>query len=591
MNNEFVSTPQRFLTTAARAPASPAYYIRGKTSWLPTNWAAFRAQVQSAARGLVALGVQPGDRLSILSYNRPEWVILDLAAMMVGAAPIGIYFTASPSEISFIVQDSGSVLLAAENAGQYAKFAGSQAALPTLRRVIMMEGEAESPWQIGWHAFLALGDETLDAEIAARLAAIRPADVGCLIYTSGTTGMPKAVSLSHAALCHCVGVIARTMPQSSADRCLSYLPLAHIAERMLSVHAFAAFGPKLYFARSVAELAQHLLEMRPTIMFGVPRVWEKFYSALREKLETATGAKARIAAWAQATGRAWHQEARSGRAPAAVLDIQKRIAEKLVYAKVKAAIGMDCARVLFSGAAPIAPEILEFLAGLDIVVYELYGQSETCGPTTTNLPGANRLGSVGRAVPGTELRIAPDGEVLVRDAKLFTEYVGRPDATAETLIDGWLYSGDLGRLDEDGYLFITGRKKDLIITAGGKNIAPAAIEAALEALPLIEHAVIYGDRKPYCVALVTLKPEHLAAYAAPDGPANGAAIRAEVQRGIDAVNAQQSRVAAIRKFVILPGRFSVETGELTATLKTKRAAIVERYRPVLEAMYETERVG
>jgi long-chain acyl-CoA synthetase len=221
MNNEFVSTPQRFLTTAARAPASPAYYIRGKTSWLPTNWAAFRAQVQSAARGLVALGVQPGDRLSILSYNRPEWVILDLAAMMVGAAPIGIYFTASPSEISFIVQDSGSVLLAAENAGQYAKFAGSQAALPTLRRVIMMEGEAESPWQIGWHAFLALGDETLDAEIAARLAAIRPADVGCLIYTSGTTGMPKAVSLSHAALCHCVGVIARTMPQSSADRCLS----------------------------------------------------------------------------------------------------------------------------------------------------------------------------------------------------------------------------------------------------------------------------------------------------------------------------------------------------------------------------------
>jgi long-chain acyl-CoA synthetase len=591
MNHEFVSTPQRFLTTASRAPSSPAYYIRGKTSWLPTNWAAFRAQVQSAARGLVALGVQPGDRLSILSYNRPEWVILDIAAMMVGAAPIGIYFTASPSEISFIVQDSGSVVLAAENAVQYAKFAGSRAELATLRRVILMEGEAESSWQIGWHAFLALGDETLDGEIAARLAAIRPADVGCLIYTSGTTGMPKAVSLSHAALCHCIGVIAQTMPQSNADRCISYLPLAHIAERMLSVHAFAAFGPKLYFARSVAELAQHLLEMRPTIMFGVPRVWEKFYNALREKLETATGAKARIAAWAQATGRAWHEEARSGRAPAPVLDIQKRIAERLVYAKVKAAIGLDGARILFSGAAPIAPEILEFLAGLDIVVYELYGQSETCGPTTTNLPGANRLGSVGRAVPGTELRIAPDGEVLLRDAKLFTEYAGRPDATAETLIDGWLYSGDLGRLDEDGYLFITGRKKDLIITAGGKNIAPAAIEAALEAVPLIEHAVIYGDRKPYCVALVTLKPDHAAAFAAPDGPADDAAIRAEVQRSIDAVNEQQSRVAAIRKFVILPGRFSVETGELTATLKTKRAAIVERYRPLLEGMYEPERVG
>jgi long-chain acyl-CoA synthetase len=386
------------------------------------------------------------------------------------------------------------------------------------------------------------------------------------------------------------------MPQTSADRLISYLPLAHIAERMLSVHGFAAFGPKLYFARSVAELSKHLVEVRPTLMFGVPRVWEKFYSAMREKLDSAMGAKARIADWAQATGRAWHRAVREGRTPSAVLDIQKRIAERLVYAKVKAAIGLDQARVLFSGAAPIAPEILEFLAGLDIVVYELYGQSETCGPTTTNLPGANRLGSVGRAVPGTELRIAPDGEVLVRDGKLFTEYTGRPDATAETLIDGWLYSGDLGQLDDDGYLFITGRKKDLIITAGGKNISPAAIEAALEAVPMIEHAVIYGDRKPYCVALVTLNPDHLAAFAKAhelptEGLAQSEAVRAEVRRGIDAVNEEQSRVAAIRKFAILPGRFTVETGELTATLKTKRAVIVERHKAVLEGMYEKESVS
>lgn len=596
MDDEFVSTPQRFLTTAKRAPDTPAFFVRAASGWVPTDWAALRAQVQAAARGLVALAVQPGERISILAYNRPEWVILDLAAMMVGAVPIGIYFTAATSEIAFIVQDSGSVLLAAENQVQYEKFAGRRSELGTLRRVIMMEGAATDAWQIGWQEFLALGDAALDAEVSARMAAIAPGDVGTLIYTSGTTGMPKAVSLSHAALSHCVGVVARTMPQTSADRLISYLPLAHIAERMLSVHGFAAFGPKLYFARSVAELSKHLVEVRPTLMFGVPRVWEKFYSAMREKLDSAMGAKARIADWAQATGRAWHRAVREGRTPSAVLDIQKRIAERLVYAKVKAAIGLDQARVLFSGAAPIAPEILEFLAGLDIVVYELYGQSETCGPTTTNLPGANRLGSVGRAVPGTELRIAPDGEVLVRDGKLFTEYTGRPDATAETLIDGWLYSGDLGQLDDDGYLFITGRKKDLIITAGGKNISPAAIEAALEAVPMIEHAVIYGDRKPYCVALVTLNPDHLAAFAKAhelptEGLAQSEAVRAEVRRGIDAVNEEQSRVAAIRKFAILPGRFAVETGELTATLKTKRAVIVERHKAVLEGMYEKESVS
>jgi len=590
MPHDFISTPQRFLTTAARAPESPAYFTRGATAWLPTTWSVFADQVQRAARGLVALGVAPGDRISILAYNRPEWVILDLAAMMAGAVPIGIYFTAAPSETAFILKDSSSVILAVENAAQFAKIAGKHNEVPALRRVIMMDGAATDSWQIAWQDFLTLGDAP-GAEMAARIANIKPEDAGTLIYTSGTTGTPKAVELSHGALSHCIEVLRETTPQTPADRCISYLPLAHIAEKMLTVHAFAAFGSQRYFARSVAELSQHLPEVRPTLFFGVPRVWEKLASALREKLSAATGAKAKIAAWAQATGRAWHQAERDGKKPNPVLEIQKRIAEKLVYSKVKAAIGLDCANYLYSGAAPIAPEVLEFLAGLDIVVYELYGQSETCGPTSSNLPGANRLGSVGRAVPGTELRIAPDGEVLVRDSKLLTGYAGRPDATAETLIDGWLYSGDLGRLDEDGYLYITGRKKDLIITAGGKNISPAAIEAALEALPMIEHAVIYGDRKPFCTALVTLNPEHLANFAQannlpPENLSEHPLVRAQVQRGVDEVNAEQSRVAAIRKFVILPGRFAVETGELTPTLKTKRAVIVERHKAALEALYE-----
>jgi long-chain acyl-CoA synthetase len=596
MANPFISTPQRFLTTAARAPDAPAYFTRGEAAWQPITWSQFADQVQRAARGLLALGVAPGDRVAILAYNRPEWVILDLAAMFIGAVPVGIYFTAAPSEIAFIVKDSGAILLAAENPAQYAKVAGKQNELGTLRRVIMFDGAATDPWQITWQDLLSQRSADFDPEIADRMNQIAPETTGTLIYTSGTTGAPKAVLLTHGALCNCVEVLNQTTPQTGADRCISYLPLAHIAEKMLSVHAFAAFGPKLYFARSVQDLAAHLPEVRPTLFFGVPRVWEKFASALREKLDAATGPKAKIAAWAQTTGRAWHQAIRDGKQPSAVLDIQKRIADKLLYAKVKSAIGLDAARILYSGAAPIAPETLDFLAGLDITVYELYGQSETCGPTTSNLPGANRLGSVGRAVPGTELRIAPDGEVLVRDAKLFSGYAGRPDATAETLVDGWLHSGDLGRLDADGYLYITGRKKDLIITSGGKNISPAAIEAELEASPMIEHAVVHGDRKPYCVALITLHPDHLAAFARTHAlPAEGLPdhplIRAEVQQAIDEVNREQSRVAAIRKFLILPGRFTVETGELTPTLKIKRAVITERHKSALESLYEKEAVS
>jgi long-chain acyl-CoA synthetase len=596
MPHEFISTPQRFLTTAARAPGSAAYFTRGETAWQATTWSGLADQVRRAARGLIALGVAPGDRISILAYNRPEWVILDLAAMMVGAVPIGIYFSAAPGEAAFILTDSASVLLAAENAAQFSKIAGRRSELPKVGRVVMMDGPATDPWQITWQEFLTIGPADLDDEAAIRMQAIRPRHAGTLLYTSGTTGAPKAVELSHAALSHCVEVINQTMPQGPLDRLISYLPLAHIAEKMLSVHAFAAFGTKLYFARSVQELSQHLPEVRPTVFFGVPRVWEKLVSALRQKLEASAGAKTKIAAWAQDVGRACAKAERDGNTPPPILGIQKRLAEKLVYSKVKAAIGLDAARVLFSGAAPIAPDVLEFLAGLDVIVYELYGQSETCGPTTTNLPGANRLGSVGRAVPGTQLRIAADGEVLVRDGKLLTGYAGRPDATAETLIDGWLQSGDLGRLDSDGFLYITGRKKDLIITAGGKNISPAAIEAALEAIPIIEHAVIYGDRKPFCAALITLNPDTLADLACTHGldleiAAQHETVRAEVQRGIDAVNAEQSRVAAIRKFAILPGRFTVETGELTPTLKTKRAVIVERHRLDLEALYEKQPAG
>lgn len=584
----FVPTPQRLLATASGYESDAACYHRNGDAWAPTSWGDLAKNVNALARSLIAAGIKPQDRVAIFAYNRREWVIADLAIMMIGAVSVGIYFTAAPSEVEFILHDSGSVILFVENRAQLDKLSAILPTVPSLTRVVMIDGENLAA--TSWSNMLDQGRNLPDDERQSRLAAIMPDDLGTLIYTSGTTGQPKAVGLSHGALSQCLGVLQLMFHQTRADRAISYLPLAHIAERMLSVHSFAAFGFSLYFAKSVQDLAAHLPQVRPTVFFGVPRVWEKMAGGLQQKLAQSSGVSGQIAAWAQQIGREWHRRDREALPRPLTLRVQYNLANRLVYRKVKAALGFDGARMLISGAAPIAPETLEFLTGLDMVVYELYGQSETCGPTTSNLPGANRLGSVGRAIPGTEIKISDDGEVLVRDGKLFTEYVGRPDATAETLINGWLLSGDLGRIDQDGYLFITGRKKDLIITAGGKNIAPSGIEAELETLPLVEHGIVVGDRRPFLVAVVTLSREALTHFATahnlnPDDAANNPLVRAEIQSGIDKINESQARVAQIRRFAILNQTFSVETGELTPTLKLRRSVVAGRCAAAIDQLY------
>ena len=593
MNKPFIATPQRLLATAAADPAAFACYGYSNKSWQGTRWDALAADVCAFARSLLGRGIKPGDRIAIFAYNRLEWVVADLAIMMIGAVSVGIYFTAAPGEVAFILRDSGAAVLILEAEAQYQIIAPFITDLPSPPYIIVIDGAPERPDISAFAAFIAQGQTLPDAARESRLAAITADDLGTLIYTSGTTGAPKAVGLSHGALSNCLDVLYQMHQQTRADRAISYLPLAHIAERMLSVHAFAAFGFSLYFAESVQMLGAHLPEVRPTIFFGVPRVWEKLSAGLQQKLATTTGFAAYIAAWAQRIGRDWHRRQRESLPVSSLLRWQFSLAHFLVYRKVKAAIGLDAARLLISGAAPIAPETLEFLASLDVLVYELYGQSETCGPTSSNLPGANRLGSVGRAVPGTALKIAEDGEVLVRDDKLFVGYIGRPDATAETLIDGWLLSGDLGHIDADGYLFITGRKKDLLITAGGKNIAPSNIEAELESLPLVEHGIVIGDRRPYLVALLTLSRDALDGFALANqldltGIETHPRLRAEIQRGIDRINESQARVAQIRRFTILNRNFSIESGELTPTLKLRRSIVTDHCKTEINNLYREE---
>jgi long-chain acyl-CoA synthetase len=458
----------------------------------------------------------------------------------------------------------------------------------------MMRGAvASDPLQLGWNDFLALGNLSHQAEVDRRLAALRPNDLGTLIYTSGTTGAPKAVMLSHGNLAWTGMTLSRAFASTPDDRLISYLPLAHVAEQLGAIHNHISIGYQIYFAQSIDALGSHLPEVRPTVFFGVPRVWQKIHAGIAGKLAAATGVKAALAKWALGVGERWHATQLAGRPAGAVLRAQKTLASRLVHQKVQKALGLDQARLLISAAAPIAPETLRFFTGLDLLIREVYGQSEDCGPTTVSLAGSTRIGSVGKPLAGTEVRIADDGEILVRGPHVFQGYMGRPEDTAETLVDGWLNSGDLGHFDQDGYLYVSGRKKDLLITSGGKNVSPANIEAELMDLPLVEHGVVCGEGRHYLTALLTLKPDvlkaRLDALGAPELEGTEAchhpAVLAELQKGIDAINQNQARVAWIRKFTVLAEPLSIDTGALTATMKIKRKVVIDRYRDVVEDMY------
>ncbi len=588
-----LSTPHRLVATAARLGEASAYFVRTDVAWQPTSWRSMLELVRTAARALVALGIQRGERICILGFNRPEWLIMDHAAMMAGAVGVGIYWTSATPEVEFILADSQAPLVLVEDAAQAAKLASGSSAIPGLRHVIAMQGAA-IPGATPWDDFLALGRganaSALQSEVDRRLAAIRPDHLGSLIYTSGTTGHPKAVMLSHGNLAWVADTLVCVLGASEFDRQLSYLPMAHIAERVGTVHGPARSGCAIYFARSIEQLADHLKEVRPTTFFGVPRVWEKIRAALAARIDAARGIKGHLLRWSMCVSRRWHEADLEGRPTGTLLNLQLKLARSLVLRKVHAALGLDAARLLYSGAAPIATEHLLFFLGLDIVIRELYGQSEVSGPTTLNLPGETRMGAVGKALPGLNLRIAEDGEILVSAPSVFVGYLGRPEATAEALQGGWLHSGDLGRLDADGFLFITGRKKDLIITSGGKNISPGNLEADLMACELIEYAVVVGEGRRFLTALLTLKPEAMRAFAtihdiAPSELHRHPALMAELQAQIDAVNSRHARVDTIRKFAVIDKTISIEAGYLTATMKLRRKSVIEANQDLIEAMY------
>ncbi len=583
----------RFFRQERIRPNAPAYYVWRNEAWLPTTWRAYVEEVRLAARALHGWGIGAGEAGCILGFNRPEWVVMDLAAMAVGGVPAGIYTTCSPGEVQYIVEHAEAPLILVENREQWEKVRQERHRLPKLRHVVMMRAaeSVEDPMVLSWDAFLARGESVEEGRVEESVKALQPDQVATQIYTSGTTGPPKGVMLTHGNLAW-TARIARGLVNLGPDDCtLSYLPLSHIAEQMFTLHGPVSGGCAVYFAESLDALPENLRSVQPTVFFGVPRIWEKLYTGIVNKLKLADGPKAQLIKWAQGVGREVAAQKNQKSTLSPLLQARYLVANRLVFSPLKEAVGLGKARMCISGAAPIAQEVLEFFAGFDVIVHEVYGQSEGCGPTAFNVPGRTRYGTVGPILPGVKVKWGEDGEILVKGPNVFAGYFKDEETTRETLVDGWLHSGDLGEGDSAGFLSITGRKKDIIITAGGKNIAPKNIEAAIKNTDIVGEAVVIGDRRKYLSALISLDPEELERFAHSHGmsvdDAWGSGVtRDYLQAEIDAVNEAFARVEHVRKFTILDRPLSVEAGELTATLKVKRKVVNEHFGDEIEAMYE-----
>jgi long-chain acyl-CoA synthetase len=585
----------------------------GGDTWHDVTWREYGDSVKKVGKALHALGFSSGDKMALLSGNRVEWHVADIGCLSFGGATAPVYTTNSPEQVAYIVGHSDSKVACVENTEQLEKVLKMRSELPALEKVVVFEGAesagADKDFVVTWEDFLALADDVDDKVYDEATSNIRPEDLATFVYTSGTTGPPKAVMLSHANIWWTCTHSEQHVPigDGESGRALSYLPLSHIAERMISHLLQIYHGTQTWFGGGVPTLIEDLQACKPTYFFAVPRVWEKFYAGVTAKMAAADpdDRKVKIAKKAIETGRRvteLEQEAvaRGGKMADAkvplALRVQHRVLDKLALTKVRAAFGLEECNLALSAAAPLAAELIWFFHSAGIKITEGYGQSEDNGPTTWNPPDSVLIGTVGTAFPELEVKLAEDGEVLVRGGNVMQGYYKNEEATKEAIdSDGWLHSGDVGEFNEHGYLKITDRKKDLIITAGGKNIAPQEIENRIKFHGLISQVVVVGDRRPFLTALVTLDEEKAPDFAREHGiEGDIAAICGhertlkEIQAAIDELNSNLAKVEGIKKFRVLERDFLQEENEITPTLKVKRRTIGELYSAVIEEMYDRE---
>ncbi len=589
-----------FSHNAATLDDQVALRHKDKDGWHDISWAKYARRVDEAAAGLAQAGLAPGDMIGVLSTNRVEWLVGDLAALSLGLCTVPIYPNSIPEQVKYILGHCGAKAVYVEDGEQLRKVLTVREELPDLAAVIVFADDVASG-QDGvqsWSDIVAAGRSAAPDVIASARAtkeALDPAALATIVYTSGTTGPPKGAMLSHANLVAMAESLAATLELQGDASSLSFLPLSHIAERLQGEVMAIRMGYAVNMGEGIPQVAANLLEVEPTLLLCVPRLWEKIYAKIQSNVQDAPALRRKLFDWATTVGKEAAAVRAEGRSLPLPLRVRFDVADRLVLSKLRARIGMGRAQRFLSGAAPLSAEIGSFFAALGITIQEAYGQTECTGVCTANNLPKVKFGTVGAPLPGVEVKIAQDGEILVKGPNVFMGYLKQPEATAETVVDGWLHTGDIGEFDADGYLRITDRKKDIIVTAGGKNISPQNIENRIKTAAGISQVVVVGDKRKFLSCLVTMDAEAVAEIwereewgAAPSEAALPAdkRIRELVQAAIDEVNKGLASYETVKKFVVLDRDFTVEDGELTPSLKVKRRVIQRTHEAVIDGFYD-----
>ncbi len=566
----------------------PAVRYKDGEQWVDRSFSEVLEIVRPLALGLAELGVVKGDRVSILGNTRPEWTYFDFAALSIGATVVPIYQTNSPEECRYVLENSDAKVVVVEDDEQLQKIREVRDKLPQLEQIVRMTGSSDDALSMEDLAAKGGGDQ---GRWESLYSAVTPADICTFIYTSGTTGPPKGCIISHGNYRSMLDMVNETSVIEGEDVSYLYLPLAHSFALLIQLGSFDLGATIAYWERDPLKILPNLAELKPTYFPSVPRIFEKIYTAANSGIEKEGGLKQKIFNWAIGVGAKMREVERSGRKPGFLLTRQYAFADDKVLSKIRNLFGGKL-RLAVSGAAPINPEILRFFDAAGVLVLEGWGMTETSTAATISSPDDFKIGTIGKPFPGCEVKIADDGEILVKGPNVFQGYHKNEEATRETIVDGWLHTGDIGEIDSEGFIKITGRKKDIIITAGGKNITPANLEADIKQHPLVSQCVVVGDRQPYLVALVTLDPEEATAYAkehgledTPEQLAANADVKASIEAHVEEINKNYARVEQVKKIAILKQDLSQETGELTPTLKVKRAVVTSKHEAEIEALY------
>ena len=567
---------------------APAIRYKDGEDWVSRSFSEVVETVRPLALGLADLGVEKGDKVSILGNTRPEWTYFDFAALSIGAVVVPIYQTNSPEECQYVLENSDAKVVIVEDDEQLEKIREVRDQLPKLEQVVRMTGSSDDAISLDDLAARGAGDA---ADWESRWSAVTPGDICTFIYTSGTTGPPKGCVITHGNYRSMLDMVNQNSVIEGEDLTYLYLPLAHSFALLIQLGSFDLGATLAYWERDPLKILPNLAELKPTYFPSVPRIFEKIYTAATSGMEKEGGLKKAIFDWSIRVGGRMRDAERAGRAPGFLLRKQYEFADKRVLSKIRGLFGGRL-RLAVSGAAPINPDILRFFDSAGVLVLEGWGMTETSTAATISTAEDFKIGTIGKPFPGCQIRIADDGEILVKGPNVFQGYYKNEEATRETIVDGWLHTGDIGSIDEDGFIKITGRKKDIIITAGGKNITPANLENEIKQHPLVSQCVVVGDRQPYLVALVTLDPEEVVAYAKEHGLpedveqlSSNPEIRKSIEDHVDSINEKFARVEQIKKIAILPRDLSQETGELTPTLKVKRAVVAQKHAPEIEKLY------